>query len=114
MLTEKQRLAYVRAGKGGAVHHVRVLRSGARDRWNKQPTTLEKDAIYADSEKAARSIHLSFSIPAGGQGDTWLEVQIASDDFPTLVALMSAADRDAAMKAMAEELRCQICGEVLP
>jgi hypothetical protein len=51
-----------------------------------------------------------FTIPAGGQGQSNLEVVIEPADFHSVIKVMAATDRDAALKAMAEEMRDQLCG----
>ena len=42
-------------------------------------------------------MRISFTIPAGGKGDTDLSVGIGSKDFPLLLRAMSASDSPAAM-----------------
>jgi hypothetical protein len=54
---------------------------------------------------------IDFTIPAGGQGRSNLEVVIKPADFHSVIKVMAATDRDAALKAMAEEMRDQLCGD---
>ncbi len=56
------------------------------------------------------ALSLYFTLPAGGRGETAIEIAIKAKDFPAILALMSAADRNATLKAMAEEMRYQLCG----
>jgi hypothetical protein len=67
--------------------------------------------IRGDSGADRDALAIHFSIPAGGQGDTFVEVAIKPKDFPILISIMSATDRDATLRAMAEELRYQLCGK---
>jgi len=57
----------------------------------------------------ANSLCLHFDIPSKGGGETTIKIFIPPQDFPTLLALMSEADSDATIKAMADELQYQIC-----
>lgn len=55
------------------------------------------------------AVAIRFTIPAGGQGDSTVEISIKPQDFRTILAMMSATDREATLRAMAEEMRYQIC-----
>lgn len=60
------------------------------------------------NDGGALAVH--FTIPAGGQGQTSLAVAIKPEDFPSVIAMMAATDRDVTLRAMAEEMRYQLCG----
>lgn len=58
---------------------------------------------------AASDLQLSFSISANGRsGTTMLQVEVAPEDFPTVIEKMILVDRQAAMQAMATEMSRQI------
>jgi len=57
------------------------------------------------------ALAISFLLPGGRKPeDTVVEIAIKAGDFPTILALMASTDRDAALRAMAEEMRHQLCG----
>jgi hypothetical protein len=56
------------------------------------------------------AIAIHFTIPAGGQGQTSLAVAIKPEDFSAVIAMMAATDPDVTLRAMAEEMRYQLCG----
>jgi hypothetical protein len=54
---------------------------------------------------------LGFTITAGGrgEGDTNIKVEIKPQHFPILLAMMARVDREATLRAMANELHNQLC-----
>ncbi|MGB7100917.1 MAG: hypothetical protein WBD95_19410 [Xanthobacteraceae bacterium] len=57
------------------------------------------------------ALAISFVLPGGRKPeDTEIEIAIKSNDFRAVMRCMSSTDRDAALKAMAEEMRDQLCG----
>jgi hypothetical protein len=60
--------------------------------------------------KVGNALVIDFTIPAGGQGQTNLEVVIEPEDFHSIIKVMAATNRDAVLRAMAEEMRDQLCG----
>jgi hypothetical protein len=89
--------------------HAKAFRGGVQTRGNKR-RSIGSEVIRAYGDKKGKAIEFDFTITAGGQGATSLTLTVGSADFPAVLAFMSYADRNAALKAMAEELRYQICG----
>lgn len=53
-------------------------------------------------------LHIGFSMPSKGGGDTQVQVQVPPADFPTILEAMCIVDRQAALQAMSQELSRQI------
>ena len=82
----------------------------ARRRECQAQTALAPFASLFSSFNSLSVLIFDFTIPAGGQGQSNLEVVIEPADFHSVIKVMAATDRDAALKAMAEEMRDQLCG----
>jgi hypothetical protein len=95
--------------KNFALDHTIVRRRGVKAKeWYDQT-----EIVIASRPKTVnddRALKFHFIIPAGGQGQTAIEMLIKPEDFPILLQFMSATDPQATLKAMAEELRYQLCG----
>jgi hypothetical protein len=60
-----------------------------------------------DLDVGMSAINLSFAIDSKGGGQTQIELEIRHEDFAVILATMSAANRQAALLAMCNELaRC--------
>ena len=99
----------LRRQKRAPFPNITVRRKGlkAKEWYSEHPAISVRGA----DGKTLDELTIHFAIPAGGQGDTMVQVAIKADDFPTLLALMSATDRDATLRAMAEEMHYQLCGK---
>jgi hypothetical protein len=74
--------------------------------------TKEGINLKGGSGPGRDALEISFLIPGGRKPeDTVVEVAIKPSDFRTIVALMCSTDRDATLRAMAEEMRYQLCGK---
>jgi hypothetical protein len=103
MRTPEQRFKLLHRGEVRMLDHTIVKRRGiTAKKWYGQT-----DVVLIS--RSNHTLNLDFDLPAKGGGKTRHEVCINSENFPTLLAFMSAIDRQAALKAMAEELRFQIC-----
>ena len=92
-----------------SLHHSIVKRKGLKAKeWYGQ--TDLASVCRPKSKGDPDELSIFFTLPAGGQVDTMINVCIKPEDFPTILAFMSATDRDATMKTMVEEMRYQICG----
>jgi hypothetical protein len=88
-----------------------VMRGGAKAKdWPYGSTDIVVASRPEDADSQPRAATLSFTLPSKGGGDTEIEVRVGPQAFPALIAFMAATDKDATLKAIAEELRYQICG----
>jgi hypothetical protein len=107
MFSPKEMLWFTRHNKHAILSDTGVWRKGVTaTEWDKGADIVG----ISRSKDRDNSLSLTFSIPSKGGGDTEIDVIIGRKDFPTLLALMSAADEQSTLKAIAEELRHQICG----
>jgi hypothetical protein len=74
--------------------------------------TKEGITLKGSSGPEGAGLAISFLLPGGRKPeDTVVEIAVKPGDFPAVVALMAATDREATLKAMAEEMRYQLCGK---
>jgi hypothetical protein len=110
-MDEKTKERLLRYKKRARLENATARRRGlTRKQWYFFET---KDGIDAKGNGGAGgdALAISFLLPGGHKPeDTIVEIAIKPSDFPNLVALMALTDRDAALRAMAEEMRYQICG----
>jgi hypothetical protein len=106
MVTPAKRLSLLRHEKHAMLTHTVAKRAGivAKKWWGQT-----RDVSISRREET-HALTFCFTFPAGGRGTTQFEVGVKSEDFPAVLAIMSATDREATLKAMADELRFQICG----
>ncbi|MGB7102313.1 MAG: hypothetical protein WBD95_26570 [Xanthobacteraceae bacterium] len=102
----------LRHKKWANLENAAIVRRGlTRRQWYRYETN-EGISLKGGSGPNKDALAISFLIPGGRKpDDTVVEVAIKSNDFRTIVALMSSTDRDATLQAMAEELRYQLCGK---
>jgi hypothetical protein len=104
MMTASERFYYLHRSHFEKLMHANVRRKGETAKhWQQETET-------AFVSRTAARLTFSFDIASKGGGTTQSELSIGPEDFPTILALMSGADREATVKAMAEELRHQLCG----
>jgi hypothetical protein len=87
----------------------RVRRGGVTAKYWYGSTDSVLASRPEDATSQPRALVFSFNLPSKGGGDTAIEMRVGPKDFPVLLAYMSAVDREATLKAIAEELRYQIC-----
>jgi hypothetical protein len=114
MLSPTEQLYYTRHNKRAILGHTAVWRHGvtAKD-WDHEASSIVEISRFerkTQSKNRDDALSLRFTIPSKGGGETEIDVLIGQQDFPALLALMSAVDGQSALKAMVEELRHQICG----
>jgi len=74
--------------------------------------TREGITLKGKSGADRDALAICFVLPGGHKPeDTVIEIAIKPGDFTDLIALMASTDREAALRAMAEEMRYQLCGK---
>jgi hypothetical protein len=109
MLTTTESL---RRTEHAVLNHSKVFRGGKKDKKggkDHETEFIEVGLVYSGGKSVGLSV--GFSIASKGGGETDISVHVGPQDFPTILALMSAADRQATLRALAEELRFQIYQE---
>ena len=98
-------------GKLALLKHAFARRKGYSKRQWYSFETGAGITIQSKSGPDADSLAISFMVPGGHKpADTFVEIAIKPADFATVLDLMASTDRDAALRAMAEEMRNQLCG----
>jgi hypothetical protein len=113
MLSPKEQLYYTRHNKHAILEHTGVWRKGETVKdWDHETNIVGIARFERTTQSKNRNdaLSLRFTIASKGGGNTEIDVIIGREDFPALLAVMSAADEQSTLKAMAEELRHQICG----
>lgn len=95
-----------RKGKGAFLLNSIVRRKGETE--SAKHWSSVADVINV-RPKNGEELAIHFTIPAGGQGQSALAVAIKPEDFGSVIAMMAATDRDATLRALAEEIRYQLC-----
>jgi hypothetical protein len=104
MLTRSERFYYLHRSHFEKLMHAMVRRKGETAKYWQEETET------AFVSRTDAKLTFSFDIASKGGGTTQAELSIGPEDFPTILALMSGTNREATVKAMAEELRHQLCG----
>jgi hypothetical protein len=84
-----------------ALKDARVSRGGVTSRYR----SLETKSVNLD---AGKGLEINFKIASKGGGYTAIRIVVGSNDFSTILQMMSKANRQAAMEAMSRELQRQI------
>ena len=90
--------------------HTPVFRGGTKtDHWHSMDAARGGVVAVGQNREDYHdpALCFGFTITAGGRGggDTNIKVEIKPQHFPTLLAMMAEADREATLKAMADEIK---------
>jgi hypothetical protein len=94
--------------------NTRVFRRGITARSLKNETddvSLSSGFVFGEGVKVPdeyKGFHIAFDMASKGGGRTYVVTQVGIKDFPAILRVMSEVDRQAAMKAMCEELLRQV------